>query len=555
MSSSVRISFAKGLKSTAPGMRASKIIQDRPTTARLLLMLSLLAPTLAQTGAGIEALWDRSAAWAVFFAYLVAFGTPRQAFRFLLVILALLLPFTGAWIGYTSLNGLGPAVEAIGSVLLTTQREVLGGISQVVTRPSFAIPFGLHIAFLAGAAVSCWRSGVTPIVKPALLTGLMFILALQAAQIFSPLNLRFWRPGDISASLLLSYADWIAAALTNGFWRNDWRRDIKPRPTPAATKRPATTQLAIFVIGESTRFDALGPGKADRGPWSKMLQERTQSGLGIWTPPVCSTTDFTAYSVPAMLTGTPANRLQEAFSAPTLLNRLQAAGYKTALIRNQGDEIGDADFVWDAPYAVRTTYDIELLNPTERFLAPLLNSADPAPRAVVLHTAGAHLPYIDRYPAEMFPPEGKDLSKDERDDLEYDRANEAVAQMLAGLGRILDRSPKPAVLVFLSDHGENLPSDHNGLRLHMAARISLAGDLVPGLILWNQSYADSHHPNARLADLLRAPRIAQHDVYNAFSNLADISDEPISATPDPLVRGAFEKGAGVTVGSCYALKP
>jgi glucan phosphoethanolaminetransferase (alkaline phosphatase superfamily) len=155
----------------------------------------------------------------------------------------------------------------------------------------------------------------------------------------------------------------------------------------------------------------------------------------------------------------------------------------------------------------------------------------------------------------MFPAESDQLTKDARDELEYDRANEEVARTLAGLGDILDHSATAGVLVYLSDHGENLPSDHNGLRLHMAPRISLAGDLVPGLILWNRPYADSHDPLPRLANLLSAKRIAQHDVYNAFLNLAGLSKNPVTATPDPLVRGAFDKGGDITVGSCYALKP
>jgi glucan phosphoethanolaminetransferase (alkaline phosphatase superfamily) len=517
-------------------------------------MLALFVPTLAQTGAGIEALLGVSSVWALFCAYLVAFGIPIKAFRFSLAILCLALPVTAAWVGYTSLNGLGPAVEAIGSVLRTNKQEVVGGILEVVKRPSFVLPYTLHIIFLAAAMVGS-RGRVAPVAKPVLFGCLVLIFLLQLAQNSSTISSRIWRSSDISASLVLSYADWIVAAAENDLWRDDWHKKIKQRPTPAAMKKPAGPQLAVFVIGESTRFSALGPDKAARGPWSRRLQDRIERGLGAWTPPVCSTTDFTMYSVLMMLTGTPANHLSDAFSSPTLINRLHAAGYRTALIRNQADDFGDADFLWDAPYSTRTTYDLELLDPVERFLVPLFNNADLEPRAVVLHTAGAHVPYNDHYPSSMFPPERDDLSQDARDELEYDRANEVVAQLLERLGEILDQAPQPAVLVYLSDHGENMPSDRNGLRLHMAARISMAGDLVPGLILWNRFYAESHHPTVLLAKLLSARRIAQHDVYNAFLNLSDLSDEPILPTSDPLVRGSFEKGEKVKVGSCYALKP
>ncbi len=536
-------------------MRALAKPQDASSGARLFLMLSVFVPTLAQIGAGIGTSLDRSTAWALLLAFLLAFGVPRRAFPYVLVVLALLLPITSGWIGYSSLNGIGPAVEAVGSVLHSNERELKAAIFAVIARPSFLVPCVLHIVCLYIAWIRWRRHGVGPVARPAVLAGLVFILALQAVQVFSSTGLRVWRSSDISSSLVSSYADWACAAVANDFWRDDWRNDVKTRPSISPETVVTGPRIAIFVIGESTRFDALGAGRAERGPWSKMLQERVQSGLGVWTPAVCSTADFTMYSVPMMMTGSPANRLSDAFSAPSLLNRLRAAGYRTALIRNQADEFSDADYIWDAPYTSRATYDAELLDPTERFLRPLLESAEPTPRAVVIHTAGAHIPYKDRYPPEMFPPESDQLTADAREEVEYDRANEEVARTVAGLGEILDRSASPGVLVYLSDHGENLPSDHNGLRLHMAARISLAGDLVPGLILWNRPYADSHDPLARLTNLLSAKRIAQSDVYHAFLNLADLSKAPIAATPDPLVSGKFEKGGETTIGSCYALKP
>jgi glucan phosphoethanolaminetransferase (alkaline phosphatase superfamily) len=518
-------------------------------------MLTLLAPSLAMVSSGAGALWNTAIAWACFFAALSAFGVPAKVFQYLLIVLTLLIPATAAWTAYASLNGLGPAVEAVSAVLTTNQREVTSAFSQVIARPTFIVPFALHVILLIATWIVWIRHGATRLSKTALLVGLAVIFAFQIMQAFSSMGQRIWKPADISSSLVLSYADWAIAAWQNDLWRNDWRTRNHSLPDPPATKRPVGSELAIFVIGESTRYDELGPGKAGRGQWSKALQERVQAGLGVWTPPVCSTADFTSQSVPMMITGTSADRYAEVFAAPTLVNRLRAAGYKTAWIRNQDDAYGGADFVWDAAYSSRTTYDSELLDPTERFFAPLLLSADTRPRAAILHMAGAHVPYIERYPPGMFPPEPEGLSEDAREDLEYDRANEGVAQMLAGLGELMDRSSVPALLVFLSDHGENLSSDQNGLRLHMAARVSLAGDLVPGLILWNRVYADTHNPAVQLADLLRARRIAQQDVHHAFLVLADISNDSITATPDPLVRGIFEKGGPAIVGSCYSLKP
>ncbi len=528
--------------------------RPRLPLARVLLMLALFAPSLAMVSSGAGALWNSAAAWAFFFAALVAFGVPAKVFRYLLIVLSLLVPVTAAWIAYASLNGLGPAVEAVSAALTTNQREVTSAVLQVLARPTFFVPLGVHVMLLSGTWLLWIRRGATQLLKPVLLAGLVVIIAFQIVQVISPTGVRIWKPADISSSLVLSYVDWAISAWQNGLWRDDWRSTVHMPPDPPATKRPAGPEVAIFVIGESTRYDELGPGKVQRGAWSRALQERVQSGLGVWTPPVCSTADNTSQSVPMMITGTSADRYARIFSAPTLVNKLRAAGYRTAWIRNQDDPYG-ADFVWDAPYSSRTSYDSELVDPTERFLAPLLRNVDTQPRAVIVHMAGAHVPYTEHYPSGMFPAEPEGLSADAREDLEYDRANEAVAQMLAGMGELMDRSTAPAVLVFLSDHGENLASDKNGLRLHMAARVSLAGDLVPGLILWNRPYANTHDPMTKLGALLRAQRVAQQDVHDAFLTLADISNESIKATADPLVRGHFERGGPVIVGSCYLLKP
>jgi len=86
-------------------------------------------------------------------------------------------------------------------------------------------------------------------------------------------------------------------------------------------------------------------------------------------------------------------------------------------------------------------------------------------------------------------------------DLRDDRSLECTVHVVLGAAAILDGYAGPALLVYTGDHGENLPSDHDGLQGHLAARDSTRLAFVPSFVRRNQVMADTGRPQLALAAL------------------------------------------------------
>jgi glucan phosphoethanolaminetransferase (alkaline phosphatase superfamily) len=293
------------------------------------------------------------------------------------------------------------------------------------------------------------------------------------------------------------------------------------------------------------------------------LNQRVRAGLGSWLPPVCANSFGTLISVPLLLTAIPPERHDEADTAPSVIAILKDAGFSTALIDNQGalvfQEEGH-DLYWDSSDISRASgsFDEKMVPIASAFAGPLTapSSGLLKPRAMMLHMLGSHFEYIDRYPSNLFPPEPTNLTQDELVELRYDRSEEYSAKVLGELADLLDRSTVPAFLVFTSDHGENLPGDHNGLRSHLGPRASIQDGTVPAIILWNKTMGQTGRPEKVLKLLEKPPMIAHVDVSRAFLALAGMMDGPIVPALDPkILAPVVVGGPGNTVNSCSLLKP
>jgi glucan phosphoethanolaminetransferase (alkaline phosphatase superfamily) len=150
-------------------------------------------------------------------------------------------------------------------------------------------------------------------------------------------------------------------------------------------------------------------------------------------------------------------------------------------------------------------------------LSPLLASAGEGPNVIFLHSYAGHGPYL-RFIPESFR-EPVDRSFQDRDFRasvgsslnrlpeveEYDSAVRYVDYSVAQSLRLLKRSPKPGVFVFLSDHGEApyLRLGHDSSRfVHEMAR-------VPFVIYFNEAARREHsHVYEKYINLAAAKRVS-----------------------------------------------
>ena len=119
---------------------------------------------------------------------------------------------------------------------------------------------------------------------------------------------------------------------------------------------------------------------------------------------------------------------------------------------------------------------------------------------------------------------------------------------------MIDGLPTPAFVVYVSDHGENLLTDHNGIHFHIGARTTARAAYVPSFVLWNGAYLRTFHPKDRLRSVLAAPALAHADVYRIWMNFAGLNTA-IAATPEPQILGKANLTDPVGPVPCAALSP
>jgi glucan phosphoethanolaminetransferase (alkaline phosphatase superfamily) len=516
--------------------------------ARLLLFAAWMSPMAALPFAGLPAGRIVAACIAAALSGALLSSLPSGAFRIARGAILLLQPLSLLWIGYVTLNGMGPTADAaLGAMAHTNIDEATTALKLLANTKSLSI--GILQSLLLAASFACGngsRVRLSGAIAAAGLTALMLIVWIQ--QLSS--NVPSIVPGrtDLQNFPYGSMAE-LAAALASD------RSVLRPNPGPAVSHRipsePAVPSSidAIFVLGESFRFDRPAGLNYGGDGWLA-LRRRIRDGLGVFLPKVCASADSTAISVPMLLSGTSPLASSDAATAPSGLARLAAAGYETAWISNQagnnlfGDE--HRDLFWMVEGS-SPQYDEALLPRASAFLETDAGSN----KAVLLHFLDSHAAYVDRYPPLQEP---EQLDREHLEALRYERANDHTLRVLASVAAIIDGLSTPAFVVYVSDHGENLLVDHNGIHFHIGARTTAKAAYVPSFVFWNDAYLRAFHPKDRLRPVLAAAALAHADVYRIWMNFAGL-DAAIAATPDPQILGKANLTDPVGAVSCAALFP
>jgi glucan phosphoethanolaminetransferase (alkaline phosphatase superfamily) len=236
-----------------------------------------------------------------------------------------------------------------------------------------------------------------------------------------------------------------------------------------ATGRPL--DAVVLVLGESARVDRwslYGYGR----PTNPRLEQRRNL---VFFRDMVSASVATRHSVPAILSRRPLVGPEGAAQRPepSLVAAFKEAGYRTAWLSTQSmsgffdtsiaiyaREADQARFLNPVAYTHEGSYDEALVKPLEEFLG----AAGPA--MAVVHTMGSHFNYAYRYPPQF--DRFKPSSKAPRDGPEgpagrgvetnnaYDNSILYTDHVLDRLIEALARDGKRSLLVYISDHGEDV---------------------------------------------------------------------------------------------------
>ncbi len=255
----------------------------------------------------------------------------------------------------------------------------------------------------------------------------------------------------------------------------------------------SASPLFILYIGESARYDHFQVNGYNR-PTTPYLD--TCSNL-ISFHHIYSQANLTAVSMPFILTrATPDNPAPQ-YTERSVVEAFAEAGFHTAFIEKNSH----SPFVWRIMntcsyhylYSTgidNTIYDTDMLRHVQKALS---DSA----QLVVLHSIGSHFKYCLRYPEEDAYFQPAMTAKDGYSTAESNKIailnayDNTIRQTDKALGELIDyvRSlHRPAVVLYLSDHGESLWDDARKLVLHGSFVYAEAQYHIPFLIWYSDEY-------------------------------------------------------------------
>lgn len=265
------------------------------------------------------------------------------------------------------------------------------------------------------------------------------------------------------------------------------------------TARPdSMPELYILVIGEAARSEHFSLNEYAR-PTTPRLAQRPNV---ISYPHVYSQAGTTEQSVPHMLSRIPVTRHEQVFTEKSLPEAFQEAGYETTWLTNQSRILCMERVKATMDYCFETGKDMSEINNYDALLLEPLrqNVKDGASKQfIVLHTMGSHWRYDTRYTADFdqFTPSlGDDfrltmISPTNRQRLvnAYDNTILYTDWFLDSVCSLVAQKHKPAVIMYMSDHGENLYDDERNLVLHGNYSASRWLFHVPLVVWYSDEYA------------------------------------------------------------------
>lgn len=293
----------------------------------------------------------------------------------------------------------------------------------------------------------------------------------------------------------------------------------------------------VLVIGESARPDhlALNGYARDTTPQLEQL-DHLASFRNVVSP-----WSATRLAVPVILT----HRQTAAHTSPlglaSIVTLFKQAGFQTYWISNQAPlgphdsiiavhayEANKTIYTNATDYKSRGAFDDAILPVFERFLAEPYNK-----KFFIIHMMGSHKKYANRYPKAFDRFKPSQLSNPELDNIEtvinsYDNSILFSDHVLASLIRSLKAQQSISAMFFISDHGENLPTNTCDATGH---GYDNEADFRVASLLWLSDSYVSYFPEIwNRANHRRDAPFHSTGVFHTLADLAHITHPEHDAT-------------------------
>lgn len=297
-----------------------------------------------------------------------------------------------------------------------------------------------------------------------------------------------------------------------------------PRRGVTVAPMPTNPQVYVLVIGESTRASTFEKVAMDSGLFD-------QHPDVVYFSDTLAQANYTDAAIPLLLTGK--ETLLDSLSSPSLIEIQNALGCLTATLSHNTsyaslEEAQILEVHANAGVTHLTRYDHDLLGDVAGLL-----SMSRQPMCIALHTVGSHYSYTARYRSrfERYPTNGTEV---EQRRASYSNAVLMVQDFLGELIAQLRSTGIPSVLVYASDHGENL-MEINDFREHVSHSPTEYELKVPLLFWASPSFVETY-PRWEQLKANRDKPVSNRNVFATLLDLMGVAPGEHYPAADSLVR-------------------
>lgn len=305
---------------------------------------------------------------------------------------------------------------------------------------------------------------------------------------------------------------------------DDFRFGIKPC-------KQDSPSLYILVIGEAARYDHWS-----LNGYARETSPRLRQRIGLISfDSVYAQANLTSYSLPLIITRATARNADLAYREKTLPEAFREAGFYAGLITQQPPSslvsrsmnACDMHSYHAENVDIAGHYDAQMIDPLRAHIQDTM-------QFFLLHSLGCHFRYELRYPASFacFQPVIGNTSgyamiaKENKEPLinAYDNAILYTDYFLNELIAYADSLNRPAVVLYISDHGESFWDDERNLSLHGSYVLSEYEYHVPMFIWYSNEYAALYPDKVKILQQNKTTPISSDVVFYSMLDLAGIPD-------------------------------
>ena len=289
------------------------------------------------------------------------------------------------------------------------------------------------------------------------------------------------------------------------------------------------SMITVVVVGETARADNFGIYGYNRDTTPRL--KAMGDDLAVCRD-VITMSNTTHKSVPLLMTDIACQRWDSIYHRKGMISAFVEAGYKTAYYSNQrrnhafidffGEEADEVVFTKDSVSMVTNVSDDAL----KALVSKRLENYDGGKLLIVLHCYGSHFNYRDRYPKEgaFFSPDNVIAATPSQRKIlvnAYDNTIRFDDNLLGDIIDMLKSKEVPSLMVFTSDHGEDIYDDSRNRFLHASPLPTYYQLRVP-LLFWASDEYKSEQPE-RWRQLLAHRDIPMNSNMVFFHTILDLN--------------------------------